>query len=74
MSEAVRVVVSEPGAARQYKRRNLRIAIRQLERAELYIGALRSLQLDESADAQTERVLDELTALHRDLLEQKATG
>lgn len=74
MSNALQVMAKEPGQARQYRRRNLRIAIRQLERAEMYIAALRSLQLDEAAEAQTERVLDELTALHHYLLEQKAAG
>jgi hypothetical protein len=74
MSEALQVAVQEPRPARQYKRRNLRIAIRQLERAELYVAALGSLDLDETAETQTDRVLDELAALHRYLLEQKATG
>jgi hypothetical protein len=74
MSNALRVTAKEPAQARQYRRRNLRIAIRQLERAELYLSALHSLQLDEVADVQAQRVLDELTGLHRYLLEQKATG
>jgi len=74
MSEALQVAAQEPSPARRYKRQNLRIAIRQLERAELYVAALGSLDLDETAEAQTDRVLDELTALHRYLLEQKATG
>jgi hypothetical protein len=74
MSNALRVVAKEPAQARQYRRRNLRIAIRQLERAELYIAALHSLQLDEAADGQTQRVLDELTALRQYLLGQKAAG
>lgn len=74
MSNALRVVPQEPAQARQYRRRNLRIAIRQLERAELYIGALQSLQLDEAAAAQAQRLLDELTALRQYLLEQKAAS
>ena len=43
----------------QQRRRNLRIAIRQLERAELYVAGLVSLNLD---DREAESAIDDLKA------------
>lgn len=45
------------GQAAEIRRRNLRIAVRQLERAELYLVALYSLDVD---DASVEASVDEL--------------
>jgi hypothetical protein len=59
----------------QQRRRNLRTAIRQLERAELYLVALYSLNLD---DPDTEASVDDLVgrvrSLERYLLEQKRSA
>jgi hypothetical protein len=48
----------------QHQRRNLRIAIRQLERAELYLQALYSLELD---DREAYRTVDDIVQRLRDL-------
>jgi hypothetical protein len=50
----------------QQSRRNLRIAARQLERADLYITALYSLNLeDREAEANVDDLLARLRALRR---------
>jgi hypothetical protein len=57
------------------QRRNLRIAIRQLERAELYLVALYSLNLeDRQADASTDDLIQRLRSLRRYLSELKLTA
>jgi hypothetical protein len=59
----------------QQHRRNLRIAIRQLERAELYLVALYSLELDDrEAEASVDDLVGRLRSLKRYLLELKRTG
>ena len=59
----------------QYQRRNLRIAIRQLERAELYLVALYSLNLeDRQAEASTDDLIQRLRSLRRYLSELKLTA
>jgi hypothetical protein len=59
----------------QQRRRNLRIAIRQLERAELYLVALYSLGLeDHDAEASVDDLLGRLRALERHLLQIKLTA
>jgi hypothetical protein len=58
--------------ANQHRRRNLRIAVRQLERAELYIVALYSLDLDDKGVEDTvDEPLQGLRGLQRYLLEAK---
>jgi len=55
-----------------YRRRNLRIAIRQLERAELYLVALYSLDVDDfDAETDVDDLLSNLRSLHRRLLRLK---
>ena len=59
----------------QQRRRNLRIAIRQLERAELYIVALYSLNLeDREAEVHVDDLLGRLRSLRQYLLELKLTA
>lgn len=59
----------------QLRRRNLRIAIRQLERAELYIVALYSLNLeDREAEAHVDDLLGRMRSLRQYLLELKLTA
>ena len=59
----------------QQRRRNLRIAIRQLERAELYVVALYSLNLeDREAEVHVDDLLGRLQSLRRYLLELKLTA
>ena len=64
-----------PGQSRQEnqeRRRNLRIAIRQLERAELYLVALYSLRLnDREAEKGADRLIRDLRSLRRYMLELK---
>ena len=53
----------------------MRIAIRQLERAELYVVALDSLDLrEEGVDESVEQLLDELRSLRHYLLQLKASA
>jgi hypothetical protein len=60
--------------ADQQRRRNLRIAIRQLERAELYLVALYSLDLDDrDTKASVEDLVQRLRALERHLVRQRAS-
>ncbi len=75
MRDPLRVVAEDQRRASQYRRRNLRIAIRQLERAELYVVALGSLDLrDEGIDVSVEQLLDELRSLRHYLLQLKASA
>jgi hypothetical protein len=61
--------------AEQQRRRNLRIAIRQLERAELYVVALHSLDLeDRKARAGVDDLLGRLRSLQRYLFQLKITA
>ena len=59
----------------QQRRRNLRIAIRQLERAELYVAGLVSLNLE---DREAESAIDDLKvrirALQRYLVELRVSS
>ena len=58
----------------QHRRRNLRIAIRQLERAELYLVALYSLKLeDKQAELKADELIQRLRSLRHYLSELKAT-
>jgi hypothetical protein len=56
--------VQSSNRVEQLRRRNLRIAIRQLERAELYLVAVDSLELD---DEGTEEGIEDLLRLLRGL-------
>ena len=59
----------------QHHRRNLRIAIRQLERAELYLVALYSLELDDrAAEASVDDLVGRLRSLQRYLVQLKLTA
>jgi hypothetical protein len=59
----------------QQRRRNLRIAIRQLERAELYLVALYSLELDDrAAEESVDELIGQMRSLQRYLLQLKLTG
>jgi hypothetical protein len=59
----------------QLHRRNLRIAIRQLERAELYLVALYSLELDDrDVDASVDDLIGRMRSLQRYLLQSKLTA
>jgi hypothetical protein len=59
----------------QRRRRDLRIAVRQLERAELYVVALNSLDLeDRDANASLNDLLGRLRSLQRYLLQLKVTA
>ena len=63
------------GRDEQQRRRNLRIAIDQLERAELYLVALYSLGLeDHDAEASVDDMLGRMRALQRYLVQLKLTG
>lgn len=74
MNDALRVVAEDRVRASQYRKRNLRIAIRQLERAELYIEALNSLDVDdEVAEESVARLGEDLRGLRRYLLARKAS-
>jgi len=57
----------------QFERRNLRIAIRQLERAELYLDAIESLNLsDRQVDTAVGDVVTRIRALRRYLAERRS--
>ena len=77
---ALRIARVEPTAEQrkrqdQYRRRNLRIAIRQLERAELYLVALYSLDLnDRAAEASVDDLIGRMRSLQRSLLQSKLTA
>ncbi len=59
----------------QDRRRNLRIAIRQLERAELYLVALYSLNLEDTgAPKQVDDLVGRLRTLLRSLVELKVSA
>ena len=59
----------------QRRRSNLRIAVRQLERAELYVVALNSLDLeDREAEASVDDLLGRLRSLQRYLFQLKVTA
>jgi hypothetical protein len=75
--------MSEPLPARpqdrrqlsQYRRANLRVAIRQLERAELYVVALISLELDEDdVEGMVDELVERLRSLRAHLLGLKASA
>ncbi len=72
---ALRIARVEPTAEQrkrqdQYHRRNLRIAIRQLELAELYLVALYSLDLDDrAAEASVDDLIGRMRSLQRYLLQ-----
>ena len=58
-----------------YSRRDLRIAIRQLERAELYVAAVLSLDLgDERAEESAEALIENVRELRRYLSARRATA
>ena len=58
----------------QRRRRDLRIAVRQLERAELYVVAIQSLNLeDREAKASVDDLLGRLRSLQRYLFQMKVT-
>jgi hypothetical protein len=57
----------------QFERRNLRIAIRQLERAELYLDAIESLNLsDREVDVTVADVSSRLRALRQYLAQRRS--
>jgi len=57
----------------QYRRKNLRIAIRQLERAELYVAALESLDLDDrEVDTTVRAIVEHIRSLGRYLSTRKS--
>jgi hypothetical protein len=61
--------------ADSYQRKNLRIAIRQLERAELYLNAVDALDLEDDQVAKGVReVVGQLRALRRYLTERRRTA
>jgi hypothetical protein len=61
--------------AEQRRRRDLRIAVRQLERAELYVVALHSLNLeDREVNASVDDLLGRLRWLQRYLFQLKITA
>jgi hypothetical protein len=56
----------------QHRRRNLRIAIRQLERAELYLVAIYSLDLaEEGVEGAVDDLIRDLRGLHQHLVRIK---
>ena len=58
----------------QYLRKNLRIAIRQLERAELYLNAVEALDLlDDHVDRHVREIVGQLRGLRRYLAERRQT-
>lgn len=75
-----RIPKTEPTAEQrkrqdQHHRRNRRIAIRQLERAELYLVALYSLELDDrAAEASVDDLIGRLRSLRRHLMQLKLTA
>ncbi|HEV3100717.1 MAG TPA: hypothetical protein VG426_00105 [Candidatus Dormibacteraeota bacterium] len=61
--------------ADQYLRKNLRIAIRQLERAELYLNAVDALDLeDDQVDKHLRETVGQLRALRRYLGQRRLTA
>jgi hypothetical protein len=67
--------VEQTKRADQQRRRNLRIAIRQLERAELYLVALYSLDLeDRDAARRVDELVVRLRSLERYLVGRKLTA
>jgi hypothetical protein len=75
MGDPLRVVADDERRASQYRRRSLRIAIRQIERAELYVVALSSLELgDAGLDESVEQLLDHMRLLRHHLLQLKASA
>ena len=57
------------------QRRNLRIAIRQLERAELYLVALYSLDLAvPEAEASVDDIVQRIRSLQRSLVQRRVSG
>jgi CHAD domain-containing protein len=59
----------------QRRRHDLRIAVRQLERAELYVVALNSLSLeDREAKASVDDLLGRVRSLQRYLFQLKVTA
>ena len=59
----------------QYRRRNLRIAIRQLERAELYLVALYSLDVaEEGLEAAVDDVIRDVRGLREHLMRARLSA
>jgi hypothetical protein len=59
----------------QYLRKNLRIAIRQLERAELYLNAVEAMDLgDHQVDNHVREIVGQLRGLRRYLAERRQTA
>lgn len=59
----------------QYRRRNLRIAIRQLERAELYLVALYSLDVaEEGLEAALDDVIRDVRGLREHLMRARLSA
>jgi len=57
----------------QFRRKNLRIAIRQLERAELYLVAVDSLDLeDDEAEKSAREIVEHLRGLRRYLSNKRS--
>lgn len=67
--------VQDSTRAAQLQRQNLRIAIRQLERAELYLVAVDSIELDdEDFDASVQDLLRQLRGLQHHLARLRASA
>ena len=61
--------------ADSYQRKNLRIAIRQLERAELYLNAVDALDLeDDQVEKHLRDMVGRLRAVRRYLAEKRQTA
>jgi len=59
----------------QFRRKNLRIAIRQLERAELYLVAVDSLDLeDDEAEKSVREMVEHLRGLRRYLSHKRSSA
>ena len=57
----------------QFRRKNLRIAIRQLDRAELYLVAVDSLDLeDDEAEKSVREIVEHLRGLRRYLSDKRS--
>jgi hypothetical protein len=76
---AERAVLQLPGSSavarrvQQHTRRQLRIAIRQLERAELYLDAVESLDLDDpETDRSVRQITEQIRGLRRYLSARRA--
>jgi hypothetical protein len=80
MAERALLRIGRPGPTaeqrkreEQYHRKNLRIAIRQLERAELYLVAVDSLDLeDREAKRSAREIVEHLRGLRRYLLDKRS--